>query len=168
MIGLMSPVPILKKSKLLGFQCDEIMHRRVIALARSQGFDTYADWMRTVITHALEAESLRPTATAEPAILAKLATTYAGHIAPRLAAALGTADQPQFLHDVIVDLDEWMKAGYRPEALALAPRSRIHHPETRGGRRPARGGRIHKTDITGAQDDPTVNDPPPTCCECSA
>lgn len=61
----------------------------------------------------------------DPEILTKLATTYAGYLAPRLDHALkGTeADQPETLHRILVALGEHLARGCDPADLVIVPRS---------------------------------------------
>lgn len=117
----MVAVVLKKKTKLIGFQTDEDMHRRVVRAAREKGFDTYADWMRGVVSDQLEGHDAKPNGY-QGDILAHLGTIYAGHIAPKLAANVAQLDQPALLHDLLVHLQECFASGAKRSDIVLVPR----------------------------------------------
>lgn len=68
----------------------------------------------------------RPAPTSYAAtIVADLARTYCGYLAPRLEAALAAtkADQPALLHALLRGVDECLAAGIAPGNLTVAPTS---------------------------------------------
>lgn len=68
----------------------------------------------------------KPASTAYAAnIVAELARTYAGYLAPRLAAQLerAAADQPELLHALLRGVSESLAAGHDARTLTAAPGS---------------------------------------------
>ena len=67
-------------------------------------------------------------------IVAELARTYAGYLAPRLAAQLerAGADQPELLHALLRGVSESLAAGHEARSLTAAPSSSAYPlPEPR-------------------------------------
>lgn len=113
-----------KKSKLVGFQADELLHARVREQARRAGYETYAEWMRTVTAAAIDADEAKPTSV-QPDIFVRLAGIYAGYLQSRLAHALESArvDQPKALHGLLSALCEHLARGCSVDDLVICPRS---------------------------------------------
>jgi len=111
----------LKKNKLVGFQADETMHGRVKESARLRGFDTYADWMRQLVSAALESDAAVPR-NVDPEILVKIATVNSGYLAETLAGQLKErkADQPKLLNGLLVQLQEAFACGAKAEEVTCA------------------------------------------------
>lgn len=105
-----------------GISLPESLHARALQRANSVSGGKFARYVQQLINADLAAE---PVPTSHDAkIIQKLATTYAGYLAPRLAAHLQAddVDQPKLIHDLLAHLQECYACGAHAEDMAVVPR----------------------------------------------
>lgn len=121
-------VALMQKAKNAGISLypEEIDELRELASLRDGGSPS-----RYVRRHLKADLNHDPVPTSyDPDILAKMATTYAGYLAPKLAAALAEEDQPKVLHQLLTQVQECYACGATSADVVTVPRWALdkNHP----------------------------------------
>lgn len=105
-----------------GISLPESLHARALERANTVCGGKFARYVQQLIRADLAAEPVPTSHDAE--IIQKLAITYAGYLAPRLAAHLQAdeVDQPKLVHDLLAQLQESYACGATAEDTVVVPR----------------------------------------------